>query len=209
MSIKYVHDYGPNIICMHKKIKEAQMRGMRFELQSTDEIFLRCHFDTKEKHLTDSDKKDINELMSNLFKSDKGPNSNLVYNLTTANREYENYCEEREYLKERMERDNLIFRVKIIEPLEEIEPFLNYEGFRSGNSTTNAKPESYEVESYNVANNRALLNVLHEKDHVYPPRSCVCNYRATRRFSEHDCPWEAPFRVIFNFFDEWVDSFWP
>ena len=185
---------------------------MPFDL---DEIVDWSHFDTEEKHLTDSDKKDIDELMSNLFKSDDGPNSNLVDNLTTAHREYENYCREREYLKEKVEKDGHIFKAKIVEPFEDVEPFLNYEGFSPGNSTPDAIPESYTVESYNVANNRALLNALHEKNHVHPSTRCRCDYRtspfiyATRRTSEHDCPFETPFRVIFNFFDEWVDSFWP
>ena len=198
------------------KIKEAQTRGVKFELPfDLDEIVDWSHFDTEEKHLTDSDKKDIDELMSNLFKSDDGPNSNLVDNLTTAHREYENYCREREYLKEKVETDGHIFKAKIIEPFEDVEPFLNYEGFSPGNSTPDAIPESYTVESYNVANNRALLNALHEKNHVHPSTRCRCDYRtspfiyATRRTSEHDCPFETPFRVIFNFFDEWVDSFWP
>ena len=198
------------------KIKEAQTRGVKFELPfDLDEIVDWSHFDTEEKHLTDSDKKDIDELMSNLFKSDDGPNSNLVDNLTTAYREYENYCDEREYLKKKVERDGEIFKAKIIEPFEDVEPFLNYEGFSPGNSTPDAIPESYTVESYNVANNRALLNALHEKNHVHPSTRCRCDYRtspfiyATRRTSEHDCPFETPFRVIFNFFDEWVDSFWP
>ena len=198
------------------KIKEAQTRGVKFELPfDLDEIVDWSHFDTEEKHLTDSDKKDIDELMSNLFKSDDGPNSNLVDNLTTAHREYENYCREREYLKEKVEKDGHIFKAKIVEPFEDVEPFLNYEGFSPGNSTPDAIPESYTVESYNVANNRALLNALHEKNHVHPSTRCRCDYRtspfiyATRRTSEHDCPFETPFRVIFNFFDEWVDSFWP
>ena len=198
------------------KIKEAQTRGVKFELPfDLDEIVDWSRFDTEEKHLTDSDKKDIDELMSNLFKSDDGPNSNLVDNLTTAHREYENYCREREYLKEKVETDGHIFKAKIIEPFEDVEPFLNYEGFSPGNSTPDAIPESYTVESYNVANNRALLNALHEKNHVHPSTRCRCDYRtspfiyATRRTSEHDCPFETPFRVIFNFFDEWVDSFWP
>ena len=121
-------------------------------------------FETEEKHWTDSDRKDIDELMSNLFKSDS--NSNLEYNLTTAHREYENYCREREYLKEKVEKDGLIFKAKIVEPFEEVEPFLNYEGFSSGNRTPDAIPESYSVESYNVANNRALLNALDEKNHL-------------------------------------------
>ena len=196
------------------KIKEAQTRGVKFELPfDLDEIVDWSHFDTEEKHLTDSDKKDIDELMSNLFKSDEGPNSNLEYNLTTAHREYENYCREREYLKEKVETDGHIFKAKIVEPFEDVEPFLNYEGFSPGNSTPDAIPESYTVESYNVANNRALLNALHEKNHVYPSSRCACDYRtspfiyATRRTSEHDCPFKTPFRVIFNFFDEWVDSF--
>ena len=81
------------------KIKEAQTRGMTFELQSSDKIFLWSDFDTNQKHLTGSDNKAINELMSNLFKSDKGQSSNLKYNLTTASRKYEDYCEEREYQK--------------------------------------------------------------------------------------------------------------
>ena len=198
------------------KIKEAQTRGVKFELPfDLDEMVDWSHFDTEEKHLTDSDKKDIDELMSNLFKSDDGPNSNLVDNLTTAHREYENYCREREYLKEKVEKDGHIFKAKIVEPFEDVEPFLNYEGFSPGNSTPDAIPESYTVESYNVANNRALLNALHEKNHVHPSTRCRCDYRtspfiyATRRTSEHDCPFETPFRVIFNFFDEWVDSFWP
>ena len=198
------------------KIKEAQTRGVKFELPfDLDEIVDWSHFDTEEKHLTDSDKKDIDELMSNLFKSDDGPNSNLVDNLTTAHREYENYCREREYLKEKVEKDGHIFKAKIIEPFEDVEPFLNYEGFSPGNSTPDAIPESYTVESYNVANNRALLNALHEKNHVHPSTRCRCDYRtspfiyATRRTSEHDCPFETPFRVIFNFFDEWVDGIWP
>ena len=198
------------------KIKEAQTRGVKFELPfDLDEIVDWSRFDTEEKHLTDSDKKDIDELMSNLFKSDDGPNSNLVDNLTTAHREYENYCREREYLKEKVEKDGHIFKAKIIEPFEDVEPFLNYEGFSPGNSTPDAIPESYTVESYNVANNRALLNALHEKNHVHPSTRCRCDYRtspfiyATRRTSEHDCPFETPFRVIFNFFDEWVDGCWP
>ena len=198
------------------KIKEAQTRGVKFELPfDLDEIVDWSHFDTEEKHLTDSDKKDIDELMSNLFKSDDGPNSNLADNLTTAHREYENYCREREYLKEKVEKDGHIFKAKIIEPFEDVEPFLNYEGFSPGNSTPDAIPESYTVESYNVANNRALLNALHEKNHVHPSTRCRCDYRtspfiyATRRTSEHDCPFETPFRVIFNFFDEWVDGIWP
>ena len=198
------------------KIKEAQTRGVKFELPfDLDEMVDWSHFDTEEKHLTDSDKKDIDELMSNLFKSDDGPNSNLVDNLTTAHREYENYCREREYLKEKVEKDGHIFKAKIVEPFEDVEPFLNYEGFSPGNSTPDAIPESYTVESYNVANNRALLNALHEKNHVHPSTRCRCDYRtspfiyATRRTSEHDCPFETPFRVIFNFFDEWVDGFWP
>ena len=198
------------------KIKEAQTRGVKFELPfDLDEIVDWSRFDTEEKHLTDSDKKDIDELMSNLFKSDDGPNSNLADNLTTAHREYENYCREREYLKEKVETDGHIFKAKIVEPFEDVEPFLNYEGFSPGNSTPDAIPESYTVESYNVANNRALLNALHEKNHVHPSTRCRCDYRtspfiyATRRTSEHDCPFETPFRVIFNFFDEWVDGFWP
>ena len=97
------------------KIKEAQTRGMKFELPfDLDEIVDWSRFDTEEKHLTDSDKKDIDELMSNLFKSDDGPNSNLVDNLTTAHREYENYCREREYLKEKVETDGHIFKAKIV-----------------------------------------------------------------------------------------------
>ena len=201
------------------KIKEAQTRGMKFELPfDLDQLVELAHFDTEEKHLTDSDKKDIDELMSNLFKSDDddGPNSNLVDNLTTAYREYENYCDEREYLKKKVERDGEIFKAKIIEPFEEVEPFLNYEGFSSGNirPTPDAIPESYAVDSYNVANNKALLNALCEKKHVFPPSRCACNYRtspfiyATRRTSEHDCPFETPFRVKF-FFDGWTDSYWP
>ena len=192
------------------KIKEAQTRGMKFELPfDLDQLVELAHFDTEEKHLTDSDKKDIDELMSNLFKSDDddGPNSNLVDNLTTAYREYENYCDEREYLKEKVEKDGEIFKAKIIEPFEEVEPFLNYEGFSSGNirPTPDAIPESYAVDSYNVANNKALLNALCEKKHVFPPSRCACNYRtspfiyATRRTSEHDCPFETPFRVKFFF----------
>ena len=200
------------------KIKEAQTRGMKFELPfDLDQLVELAHFDTEEKHLTDSDKKDIDELMSNLFKSDDGSNSNLVDNLTTAYREYENYCDEREYLKEKVEKDGEIFKAKIIEPFEEVEPFLNYEGFSSGNirPTPDAIPESYAVDSYNVANNKALLNALCEKKHVFPPSRCACNYRtspfiyATRRTSEHDCPFETPFRVKFHFFDDWTDSYWP
>ena len=201
------------------KIKEAQTRGMKFELPfDLDHLVELAYFDTEEKHLTDSDKKDIDELMSNLFKSDDdGPNSNLVDNLTTAYREYENYCDEREYLKGKVERDGEIFKAKIIEPFEEVEPFLNYEGFSSGNirPTPDAIPESYAVDSYNVANNKALLNALCEKKHVFPPSRCACNYRtspfiyATRRTSEHDCPFETPFRVKFHFFDDWTDSYWP
>ena len=202
------------------KIKEAQTRGMKFELPfDLDQLVELAYFDTEEKHLTDSDKKDIDELMSNLFKSDDddGPNSNLVDNLTTAYREYENYCDEREYLKKKVERDGEIFKAKIIEPFEEVEPFLNYEGFSSGNirPTPDAIPESYAVDSYNVANNKALLNALCEKKHVFPPSRCACNYRtspfiyATRRTSEHDCPFETPFRVKFHFFDDWTDSYWP
>ena len=200
------------------KIKEAQTRGMKFELPfDLDQLVELAYFDTEEKHLTDSDKKDIDELMSNLFKSDDGPNSNLVDNLTTAYREYENYCDEREYLKKKVERDGEIFKAKIIEPFEEVEPFLNYEGFSSGNirPTPDALPESYAVDSYNVANNKALLNALCEKKHVFPPSRCACNYRtspfiyATRRTSEHDCPFETPFRVKFHFFDGWTDSYWP
>ena len=196
------------------KIKEAQTRGMKFELPfDLDEIVEWSHFETEEKHLTDSDRKDIDELMSNLFKSDS--NSNLEYNLTTAYREYENYCEEREYLKEKVEKDGQIFKAKIIGPFEDVEPFLNYEGFSSGNRTPDAIPESYSVESFNVANNRALLNALNEKDHVYPPSRCGCDYRtspfihAKRRTSEHDCPFETPFRVKFRYFDDWVDGFCP
>ena len=202
------------------KIKEAQTRGMKFELPfDLDQLVELAYFDTEEKHLTDSDKKDIDELMSNLFKSDDddGPNSNLVDNLTTAYREYENYCDEREYLKKKVERDGEIFKAKIIEPFEDVEPFLNYEGFSSGNirPTPDAIPESYAVDSYNVANNKALLNALCEKKHVFPPSRCACNYRtspfiyATRRTSEHDCPFETPFRVKFHFFDDWTDSYWP
>ena len=201
------------------KIKEAQTRGMKFELPfDLDQLVELAYFDTEEKHLTDSDKKDIDELMSNLFKSDDddGPNSNLVDNLTTAYREYENYCDEREYLKGKVEKDGEIFKAKIIEPFEDVEPFLNYEGFSSGNirPTPDAIPESYAVDSYNVANNKALLNALCEKKHVFPPSRCACNYRtspfiyATRRTSEHDCPFETPFRVKF-FFDGWTDSYWP
>ena len=201
------------------KIKEAQTRGMKFELPfDLDQLVELAYFDTEEKHLTDSDKKDIDELMSNLFKSDDdGPNSNLVDNLTTAYREYENYCDEREYLKGKVEKDGEIFKAKIIEPFEDVEPFLNYEGFSSGNirPTPDAIPESYAVDSYNVANNKALLNALCEKKHVFPPSRCACNYRtspfiyATRRTSEHDCPFETPFRVKFHFFDDWTDSYWP
>ena len=200
------------------KIREAQTRGMKFELPfDLDEIVELSHFETGEKPLTDSDKKDIDELMSNLFKSDEGPNSNLEYNLTTAHREYENYCREREYLKEKVEKDGHIFKAKIVEPFEDVEPFLNYEGFSSGNirPTPDAIPESYAVDSYNVANNKALLNALCEKKHVFPPSRCACNYRtspfiyATRRTSEHDCPFETPFRVKFHFFDDWTDSYWP
>ena len=202
------------------KIKEAQTRGMKFELPfDLDQLVELAYFDTEEKHLTDSDKKDIDELMSNLFKSDDddGPNSNLVDNLTTAYREYENYCDEREYLKKKVEKDGEIFKAKIIEPFEDVEPFLNYEGFSSGNirPTPDAIPESYAVDSYNVANNKALLNALCEKKHVFPPSRCACNYRtspfiyATRRTSEHDCPFETPFRVKFHFFDDWTDSYWP
>ena len=201
------------------KIKEAQTRGMKFELPfDLDEIVEWSHFETEEKHLTDSDRKDIDELMSNLFKSDS--NSNLEYNLTTAYREYEHYCDEREYLKEKAEKDGLIFKAKIVEPFEEVEPFLNYEGFSSGNirPTPDAIPESYSVESYNVANNRALLKALDEKNHLdcfHPPSRCRCDYRtspfihAKRRTSEHDCPFETPFRVKFHYFDDCVDGFWP
>ena len=201
------------------KIKEAQTRGMKFELPfDLDEIVEWSHFETEEKHLTDSDRKDIDELMSNLFKSDS--NSNLEYNLTTALREYENYCRERKYLKEKAEKDGLIFKAKIVEPFEEVEPFLNYEGFSSGNirPTPDAIPESYSVESYNVANNRALLNALDEKNHLdcfHPPSRCRCDYRtspfihAKRKTSEHDCPFETPFRVKFRYFNDWVNSFWP
>ena len=47
------------------KIKEAQTRGMKFELPfDLDQLVELAHFDTEEKHLTDSDKKDIDELMS-------------------------------------------------------------------------------------------------------------------------------------------------
>lgn len=201
------------------KIKEAQTRGMKFELPfDLDEIVEWSHFETEEKPLTDSDKKDIDELMSNLFKSDEGPNSNLEYNLTTAYREYENYCREREYLRKKVEKDGQIFKAKLVEPFEEVEPFLNYEGFSSGNirPTPDAIPESYSVESYNVANNRALLNALDPHlDCFHPPSRCRCDYRtspfihARRRTSEHDCPFETPFRVKFRYFDSWVDSFWP
>ena len=201
------------------KIKEAQTRGMKFELPfDLDEIVEWSHFETEEKPLTDSDKKDIDELMSNFFKSDEGPNSNLEYNLTTAYREYENYCREREYLRKKVEKDGQIFKAKLVEPFEEVEPFLNYEGFSSGNirPTPDAIPESYSVESYNVANNRALLNALDPHlDCFHPPSRCRCDYRtspfihARRRTSEHDCPFETPFRVKFRYFDSWVDSFWP
>ena len=205
------------------KIKEAQTRGMKFELPfDLDQLVELAYFDTEEKHLTDSDKKDIDELMSNLFKSDEGPNSNLEYNLTTAHREYENYCNERKYLKKKVEKDGQIFKAKIVELFEEVEPFLNYEGFSYGivRPTPDAIPESYSVESYNVANNKALLNALNEKDYVVwstvlLPEKCRCDYRTSpfihskRRTSEHDCPYETPFRVKFRYFDDWVDSFWP
>ena len=205
------------------KIREAQTRGMKFKLPfDLDQIVECSHFETGEKPLTDSDKKDIDELMSNLFKSDEGPNSNLEYNLTTAHREYENYCNERKYLKKKVEKDGQIFKAKIVELFEEVEPFLNYEGFSSGNirPTPDAIPESYSVESYNVANNKALLNALNEKDYVVwstvlLPEKCRCDYRTSpfihskRRTSEHDCPYETPFRVKFRYFDDWVDSFWP
>ena len=106
------------------KIREAQTRGMKFELPfDLDQIVECSHFETGEKPLTDSDKKDIDELMSNLFKSDEGPNSNLEYNLTTAHREYENYCNERKYLKKKVEKDGQIFKAKIVELFEEVEPF--------------------------------------------------------------------------------------
>ena len=61
------------------KIKEAQTRGMKFELPfDLDEIVELSHFETEEKHLTDSDRKDIDELMTTCSKVTRIQISNTI-----------------------------------------------------------------------------------------------------------------------------------
>ena len=184
------------------KIKEAQTRGMRFELQSSDrlEAYL---LDTEQRHLTDSDKKDINELMSNLFKSHKGPSSNLKFNLATANREYENYCDLRDDLIEEADYYKSIYRAHITysDFASEIEPLLNSKGFKSRyiRPILNAKVESYEVENYDIPYNKALLNVLDYNDKLRGP--------SPYDHPESVSPYTTPFRMRFRFFDCLVDNY--